>query len=93
MDLTIGLSQTDPEKAFFSCNPGYNLVGPTTITCKNSNWEGKEPTCQRELFHNSNEYSNEREGSVYFPVLARQAKNQLKKHALQNCIMISCSMF
>ena len=50
MHLTIGLQsdpQKEPEKALFSCNPGYYLMGPTTITCRDSSWEDKEPVCQR----------------------------------------------
>ena len=54
LDLMIGLetdSEKEPEKAFFSCNPGYHLVGPTTLTCRDSSWEGKEPVCQRKSNH------------------------------------------
>ncbi len=54
LDLMIGLetdSEKEPEKAFFSCDPGYHLIGPTTITCRDSSWEGKEPVCQRKPNH------------------------------------------
>ena len=38
------------EKATYSCNPGYNLVGDNTRTCQaTGNWSGSEPTCERML--------------------------------------------
>ncbi|XP_019614492.1 PREDICTED: E-selectin-like [Branchiostoma belcheri] len=39
-------SRYDGDVATFSCDPGYNLVGSSTITCQsNLLWSGGPPTC------------------------------------------------
>lgn len=30
----------------FECDPGYELVGPTHLTCTNGQWSGKAPLCR-----------------------------------------------
>ena len=29
----------------YSCNTGYRLIGNSSRTCQNGEWNGEEPTC------------------------------------------------
>ena len=33
-------------EALYSCNPGYSLLGPNKLICRQSGWEGVAPTCE-----------------------------------------------
>ncbi|XP_019633411.1 PREDICTED: uncharacterized protein LOC109476834 [Branchiostoma belcheri] len=36
----------------FTCNTGYNLVGPSTLTCQlDGTWDGSPPTCEAAQMH------------------------------------------
>lgn len=51
-DIPNGTVSTDRglsagQKATYSCNHGYHVVGNVTRTClENGTWDGNEPTCQ-----------------------------------------------
>ena len=50
--VTHTAGTTFGQKATYSCNTGYNLVGDSTHTCQASgNWSGSAPTCQGMLLH------------------------------------------
>ena len=38
------------QRATYSCNTGYNLVGGSIRTCQDTGWSGSAPTCQGMLF-------------------------------------------
>ncbi|XP_066265715.1 E-selectin-like isoform X2 [Branchiostoma lanceolatum] len=45
--------------AQFSCDPGYELVGRSTVTCQgNGSWDGEIPTCERVCCDNTTEVMN-----------------------------------
>ena len=49
------------QKAIYSCNEGYQLVGFATRSCsRNGKWSGEAPICKRESFlnyHNAKSYT------------------------------------
>ena len=42
------------DRASYTCNSGYELVGQSTRTCQNNGqWSGDAPTCQSKAIHDS----------------------------------------
>ena len=49
-NVTHSSGTTFQQRATYSCNTGYNLVGDSTRTCQaTGEWSGSTPTCQGTL--------------------------------------------